>query len=110
MKILLFFQDRCKTNPRLLILFQHHLSIVSNKAGVQRVFNQSGIIADPMRSNISPNTYQNVVKHRVNMNIFCIMDNHVVCEFLRHKKDGWIKKKDVDFHIIIENEESRTFI
>ena len=81
-----------------------------NESGDEYVLIQSVIIADPMRSNIIPNTYQNIVKHRVDMNIFRILEKHVVCKFLRHKNYGCSKKKDEIFSDIIEYEESRTLI
>ena len=77
MKILHFFQNHCKTFPLLFILVQNNLSIVSNEAGDERVFNNSLINTYPMMSNIIPNTYQNIVKDMVNVNIFCILDKHV---------------------------------
>ena len=74
---------------------------MSNESGDERVFNRSVIIDDDMRSNIIPNTCQNIVNHRFNVNIVHILEKHVVFKFLRHKKDGWSRKKDGSFCAII---------
>ena len=99
--IMHFFLDHKNVFPLLTIIIQRRLPIVSNKAGAERAFLQSGIVMQPARNNIGVTTYQNAVIHKVNMSIIRVPEQFAAKKIFKRKGLGWSKAQLFEIDLVI---------
>ena len=90
--------------PLLTIIIHRRLSIISNEAGAERVFLQSGIVMQPTRNNIGVTTYQNAVIHKASMSTICVPEQFVAKKFFKTKGLGWSNAQLFEIDLMIAHD------
>ena len=106
--LLEFFEEHLGFFPLLHVLVQRHASIVSNEAGVERVFLQANLVANPSRANIGVGTYERLVKRKVNSKIIRVPVEMVMEDYVARKngdRGGFCRKRKADDEAAAELEE-----